>query len=378
MQVVMKKILYIRSGPYQVDTKSYNLQELGLAKAFYKLNIQCDVLYYHARKNYNETKTIDGIPITILWRHGIRLLRSGIYPSALRATFLKQYDAVICSEYSQIMSVLLLGKAKTYIYNGPYYSLFKLPFMEKIYDVLFCQYINKHSQKVFCKTRRAESYLNKKGIINTLVTGVGLDTSKFDNEKLPNDTTCGVLHRMAGHRNLLFIGSISKRKNVELLIRAFNIIKKSEDNNDVQLVLIGKGDSHYVEYCKSLLEPNSQNDVFWVPHIDNAQTKFVYKEADIFLLPSTKEIFGMVLLEAMYFSAPVIASNSAGAETLIENNKNGIIVSTFDAQDWAGQIEKALSDSQFRLKLSEYAHQTIIEKFMWNRIAKTMATNIYQ
>ncbi len=366
----MKHILYVRSGPYQVDPKSYNLQELGLAAAFYNVGIQCDVAYYNKSKNYDEVIDKNGVKIKILWRHGIRLLRSGVYPSLLKKNFLKQYDAVICSEYSQIMSVLFLKKAKTYIYNGPYYNLFKIPAMESFYDKLFCKNIDRYAKKVFCKTNMSAEYLHHKGINNTLVTGVGLDVERFEKEININPETQTVLDNMINHTNLLYIGSISKRKNVSLIIQAFNIV--SEKDSNVQLVLIGKGNPDYVSYCKSLASNKAKEHIVWVDHLENAQTKFVYEKANIFLLPSIQEIFGMVLLEAMYFGLPVISSHSAGADTLIQNNRNGIIVEEFDSNKWAKEILHLLENGQLRKKLGDAAHDTITTEFMWKNIAEKM------
>ena len=148
----MKRILYVRSGPYQLDLDSYNSQELGLATALNELGFSCDIMCYTSGKNRDEIIENSGVKIKVLWRKGIRLLRSGIYPMILKKSFLSEYDIVICSEYSQIMSVLLLWRHKNvYIYNGPYYNLFKIKFLEPIYDKLFCKYINKRAKKVFCK-----------------------------------------------------------------------------------------------------------------------------------------------------------------------------------------------------------------------------------
>ena len=123
-------ILIVRSGPYQVDVNAYNLQELGLAVALSKQGNNCSVLYYHKTQNKDETIVKDGHKINIFWRKGIRLLRSGIYPSVLKKEFLMQYDIVIASEYSQIMSLLIARKHKnTYVYNGIYYNLFKIHFL---------------------------------------------------------------------------------------------------------------------------------------------------------------------------------------------------------------------------------------------------------
>lgn len=369
----MKKILYIRSGPYQVDPKSYNLQEIGLAESFYRHGIECDILYYHKKNSFNQTLQKNGTGITILWRHGIRLLRSGIYPCIFNEGVLKQYDAIICSEYSQIMSVIMSQlHDNVYIYNGPYYNLFKIPMMEFIYDRLFCNMINSNVKKVFCKTQMSMRYLEGKGIRNCIVTGVGLDIEKFEKELNITGDTQELIDRMYGHRNILFVGSIIKRKNVELVIRAFVLLKQDVKYKDVQLVLVGNGDEHYLKYCKSLIPTELECDVVWKSRLENAQTKFVYEKCDVFLLPSTQEIFGMVLLEAMYFKAPVISSNSAGAETLIEDCKNGVIIRNFESKNWSEAIASLLLDEQRAKRYGEEAHKTISEKFMWNDIVKLM------
>ncbi|OYS90938.1 glycosyl transferase family 1, partial [Limosilactobacillus reuteri] len=128
-----RKILYVRSGPYKVNLNGYNLQEIGLGKAFCKKGYDFDILYY---SDENKIELIDTPQnnLRILWCKGIRLLRSGVYPKILKKEFLKKYDYIIVSEYSQIMAVLLSGlHSNVYVYNGPYYNLFKLKLIEPIY-----------------------------------------------------------------------------------------------------------------------------------------------------------------------------------------------------------------------------------------------------
>lgn len=351
----------------------YNLQELGLAVALYRLGYQCDVVYYHKKKNFDQKIEKDGVTINVLWRHGIRLLRSGVYPQILKKEFLEKYDFVICSEYSQIMSVLLCKKfSETFIYNGPYYNLFKFPFMESIYDKLFCKYINRSAKKILCKTKMAEEYIVSKGIMNTAVTGVGLDVDKFENEKEIKPETVSLLNKMKGYRNFLYIGSIIKRKNIELIIKSFIELKKKSGTVDIQLILIGKGDKRYTEFCKSLIPDDVKNQVIWCEFIENAQTKFVYQEAIALVLPSIQEIFGMVLLETMYFGTPAISSHSAGAETLIESGKNGLIIKGFEEKKWLDAMLRLSANSDEAKKLGSEAKVTIKSEFMWDGIAKKM------
>ncbi|MBS6396161.1 MAG: glycosyltransferase family 4 protein [Clostridiales bacterium] len=366
-------ILIIRSGPYQVDIDSYNLQELGLAAAFIKKGNNCDVMYYHKKKDSNQIVYKNGCKIEVLWRKGIRLLRSGIYPQVLKKDFLANYDAVIVSEYSQIMSHLVAQRhSNVYLYNGPYYNLFKLPFIEPIYDTIFCKKINSEMKTVYCKTQMAAEYIGKKGITNTVVVGVGLDTSKFDTEREILPETQNLLKKMEGKRTLLYVGSIIPRKNIDFLIKAFIELKKKDSYKDVQLVLVGRGDERYISKCKSLISDEIKNEVVWCKIIKNAQLKFVYQKAYAFLLPSIQEIFGMVLLEAMYFGLPVISSHSAGAGTLIQNGINGLIVEQFEVNEWKFAIESILDDYGYASELGEVATETIKRDYMWDSIAKKM------
>lgn len=371
------KVLYLRSGPYELNFNSYNLQEVGLGKAFCNAGYDFDIVYYSKNKNREQVIEVPENHLRILWRKGIKLLRSGVYPQILNKKFLNDYDIVIVSEYSQIMSVLLSKRHdNVFVYNGPYYNLFKIAFMEPIYDFLFCKNLNKRLRKTFCKTQMSKDYIAQKGITNSTVVGVGLDTAKFDEELSIKSETQILLNKMSGHRNLLYIGSIITRKNVELLIKAFVETKKHSNTEDVQLVLVGKGDKSYTEHCQSLVPEYLKNDVIWCEFVENAQTKFVYQAATAFMLPSIQEIFGMVLLEAMYFETPVISSHSAGAGTLIKSGENGIIVEEFDEHKWAQAILSLLEEPEKTKQLGKEASATIRNEFMWDGIAKKMLKEI--
>ena len=364
-------ILYIRSGPYELSFDGYNLQEVGLGKAFCKAGFNFDIIYYTKKSNRDQIIETPQNRLRILWRKGIKLLRSGIYPQVLKKSFLLSYNAVIVSEYSQIMSVLVANRhPNTYIYNGPYYNLFKIPQIEKIYDRLFCKYINNRVKKVFCKTHMANDYLIKKGITNGIVVGVGLDPDKFETEKDVMPETKKLINQMEGKRNLLYVGQIIPRKNIELLIKSFLIAKNTD--KDLQLVLVGSGKEEFKEKCKKIIPEEDKCSVIWCPFIKNAQLKFIYEKAIAFLLPSIQEIFGMVLLEAMYFGLPVISSHSAGADTLIEDGKNGFIVEDFEPGVWAEYISRILMEEDYKKEIGLLAKRTITTNFMWESIAKRM------
>ena len=366
------RILYVRCAPYVLNFDNYNLQEVGLGSAFCRKGYDFDLVYY-SKENKDQEIQIGNHKLTILWRKGFKLLRTGIYPYLLSKEFLNQYDIIVVSEYSQLMSHLI-GKRhpNVYLYNGPYYNLFKIPFVEPIYDALFCRKINCEMKKIFCKTQMAKEFIEQKGLTNAVVTGVGLDVAKFNAEKSVLPETQDLLDKMRGKRSLLYVGSIIPRKNTKLIVKAFVKLKKDTRNDNLQLVLVGKGDSAYIQKCRDIVPESLRKDVIWCPFIKNAQLQYVYKSACAFLLPSVQEIFGMVLLEAMYFGLPVVSSHSAGAGTLIQNNRNGLIVEQFSADEWTAAIQKLLEDREFAQNLGNEAKKTIIKDFMWDSIADKM------
>ncbi len=367
-----KRILYVRSAPYLLNFNNYNLQEVGLGKAFCRKGYDFDILYY-SKENRDQDVPLDGGKLRILWRKGLKLLRTGVYLPVMSKKFLAQYDLVIMSEYNQSMSVVVTWlHDNIYLYNGPYYNMFILPFMEPIYARLFGKRLNTKMKKVFCKTKMAAEYIGKRGITNTEVIGVGLDAEKFEVETEIKTDTQALLDKMSGKRNILYVGAISERKNTVLLLDAFAKLKKDPAHTDVQLVLVGNGSEAYAQKCKSL----PQDGVVWCNFIENAQLKFVYDTADIFTLPSSEEIFGMVLLEAMYFGTATVASHTAGAETLIQHEQTGLIVEDFLPETWASTLAKLLEDPQKIATLGENAKKSIRENFMWDGIAEKMLRHI--
>lgn len=370
------RILYVRSAPYELDIQKYNCQEMGLAKAFCEAGYDVDIVLYsrHPRDLAFEHA---GKQIRVLYKHGVRVLRSGIYPSVLKRAFLQQYEYVITSEYSQIMSVLTSKRCdKTYVYNGVYYNLFMLPFMEKIYDKLFKNILNNNVNTIFCKTKESKQYLRQKGLEHTAVVGVGLDIDAFKRPAPITSEVAELAEIMKAHPTMLSVGAISPRKNTKLIVAIFNRLKQDKKYQDLRLVLVGKGDARYTRACLNECDPAYRDDLIHIPTIDNAQLRYVYPNANVYISAATQEIFGMVLAESMYFGDPMVASNTAGARTLVVEDETGYIVDSDDLDEWAYNVSRILDDKDLQRSMSRQAHQRIIDNFMWSNVADRMLTHM--
>lgn len=365
----IKRVLYVRSGPYKVNLNSYNLQEVGFSKELCKRGIDCDILYYSDENKDEIVYEYEGKKVTVLWRKGIKLLRSGIYPQILKKEFMNRYDLVITTEYSQIMS-LLCSKYKpiTVLYNGPYYNLFKIPLMEKIYDFLFVKSINKNMDKIFTKSKIAQEYLENKGFSNIETLGVGLDINIFEKDIEINSKVKNIIQYMKNNKCILYVGSLDDRKNFRFTLKVFEKLNKIDSL--IKLVVIGKGKDDYVNKSFEIVDSITRKSIIHINQIDNKYLKYIYEESKVFLLPSKLEIFGMVLLEAMYFGVATISSVNGGSTTLIQNGKNGIVIEDFSEDKWVKEILKLLQNDNYRNNIGNNATRTIVEEFTWSKICE--------
>lgn len=382
-----KKVLYVRSAPYDLDINTYNIQEIGLGKAFCEIGYDFDFIAFKKSSPYRTEKFYDSGTNTARYieKPRIRVDRCGINLSICNEEFLKQYDIIICSEYFQIESYLISRKTKNaVIYSGPYYNLFLLKFFSYIYDAIFTKLIDRNVKCIFVKSKLAYSFLRNKGYTKLHTLGVALDTTRFDNENVIKPETQKLIDYMTANRCILYVGALSERKNLPFLLETYQKVLEKEP--DVKFIMIGKSvinpikklfgkeDSDYERECIAKMSQNVKEGIYRVQRIENPQLKFIYPLAKALLLPSKLEIFGMVLLEAMYFKCPVITSYNGGSATLIDGKETGLIVDRFDANLWAEAIEKYLNNPIYSERIRSNANILISEHYNWKNLANQIVS----
>ena len=383
----MSKILFVRSTPYDEDFNCYNVQGAGIARAFCKIGHDCDYLNFHKSKEEIITLCeIDGHFARAIFVKRIRLFRTGISFDTLKHDFLSQYDIVICREYNQIMTHLIAKRhPNTSMYSGPYWNMFMVPPFSLIYDALFTKKLNKELRCKFVKSQLAKEFLESKGYTELIDVGVGLDTTRFENV-VCSEKTKDLADYMRNNRCILYIGTLDSNKNIPFILEVFG--KVLEIAPDVKLLLIGKSqqsllnklrgksnESYYEELIKSIPSNVSQS-IIHVNRVDNQQLRYIYPLAKAFILPSIHEIFGMVMLEAMYFGAPVITSRNGGSSSLIKNELYGQTIKKYDSDIWAAGVLRYLEDEEYTLKVKDNCKTLIREHYTWETITSKMLSCI--
>ncbi len=368
------KILLVRSSSGYVDVRNalYNIQETGLARAFNKKGHQCDVVFWGGKKDqviemeYDEGKTFK-----VYYLKAYDILKNGVYKGLKELS--KNYDIVHCGGYDQINSWMLSKRIpeKLVVYNGSYYSDFNVGYNKKckVVDKLFLPRFKKNNIFFDTKSKLSAEFLKQRGLTNVYPVGVGIDIERLKaKELLESPLSDKVLSlKQSGKKIIMYVGRIEPRRNTLFLLDTFKAIYESD--RSARLLIVGRGEKEYKDKCfEHAKKIGIEDAIIYEEYIDQKYLPLVYSYADVFLLPTIYEIFGMVMLEAMYFGVPVVTTHNGGSDMLIENEKSGIIIDNFNADEWKDKIIRLLNDESMKNRIIENAKIKIENEFTWEAL----------
>lgn len=369
------RILIIKTSAGYVDVSNatYNLQETGLARAFNKAGHKCDVVYYGGDQSkivelpYDKNKNFK-----VYYIKAKNFLKNGIYSKELYK-LIEEYDIVHAGGYDQLESWILAKKCpdKLVIYNGTYYSDFNDSYNKKakIFDLLFLPRYKKYHITFDTKSNLSRDYLRKKGLIDVTSIGVGIDLEQLRAKEMKNSDLSKSIEeeKKNGFKIVTYIGRIEPRRNPIFILDVFK--KLSDKEKNVKLLIIGTGSKNDMdEFNNRIKKLNIGEKIIYKEKLEQSLLPKIYSLSDVFLLPTHYEIFGMVLLEAMYFNTPVITTYNGGSNMLIENDKSGIIIKDFNIDEWVNQIIRVLNDKDLKNYLCKNAKQKILNEYTWDKL----------
>lgn len=363
------KILIIRTFPDILNLDTYNVQEIGLAKALNAKGNSCDIVLFNGRQAdkkeiYRFYKGEREYQFNIYWLRGFNILKNGFMPSLKK--IIPFYDVIQVHEYDQITSWSFYTKQKkpTIIYHGPYYDAFAKGYNLKckLFDMFFLPRRNISNVVAVTKSKLAADFLQKKGFHKIITAGVGINIENM------GVSLAKKYSKQCDKKSLLYIGKLEERRNLFFLIEVFRELCKRE--NEVKLMIIGNGDREYKERLLDYIQDEiNTGSIVYKESIQQKELISYYNEAGVFLLPSYYEIFGMVLLEAMYLGVPVVSSINGGATTLIQDQYNGFLIKEFDKNQWADCIQKVIKDEDLYNKIRKNARRTIESSYTWDALS---------
>ena len=203
----------------------------------------------------------------------------------------------------------------------------------------------------------------------------GVDLERFS--PIPKELAKRRVGIAENHRNIVFAGRIEPLKGVDTLLKAIALIQQRQPEvvSDVCVAIIG-GDpwnGNPGDEMARLQELRKQLGVAETVTFLGAKNQDVlpnyYAAAEMVVMPSHYESFGMVALEAMAMGTPVIASEVGGLAFLVRDGRNGFLVPSRDPEALAERIFTLLQDDSCRVELGRQAREHALA-YDWPDIAR--------
>lgn len=358
-------------SPYittSINTECYQSQQINLAVELARLGLQVDIIT--ARRHPDEpacsslTEKINIYRLTIVAKSIEKFLRQPIMIGLWKQLKQGQYDYIQSSEdysFSTLSACIYAAVYQSHliIYQGIYdYASSKvLRVFTRLYDLLAGTILRRYYYAAVCKTKLASRYLQRKGYYKTKIIPVGVNTKLFFPPK----------QVVRKDFNLIAVGNLIPLKNYPFLLGVFSSL--AEIRSNVRLTIIGSGPER--ERIENFVLKNGLADKFQLlENVPNNQMRIYYGKADLLLLFSRVEIFGMVMLEAMACGCPVMTTPTAGALDVITNDVNGFIVSEMNPEKVADRINRIFGSPDSLKRTRMKAITTAKEKYSWQVIAK--------
>jgi phosphatidyl-myo-inositol alpha-mannosyltransferase len=165
-------------------------------------------------------------------------------------------------------------------------------------------------------------------------------------------------------KTILYIGRLEGRKGVNYLLRAFSVLAASRD--DVQLYVAGSGPDEAA--LRSFVKENDIPRVTFLGFISNEDKISYLHRADLFCAPAHKgESFGIVLLEAMAASCPIVAGDNKGYLSVMKSTGALSLVNPKDTIDFSRRLEIMIFNEDIRNVWLKWA-QPYVQQFDYPKI----------
>lgn len=215
--------------------------------------------------------------------------------------------------------------------------------------------------------------------VRQLVGEVRLETIPFGatvdvgTEPLPDSRTSGVLR-------LLFTGRLVERKGVRILLEALAMI---QDEPAVMLKVVGDGPlrSELQTYAGEL---GIASRVEFTGFVSSSELARHFRQCDAFVLPAVQDTkgdvegLGVVLIEALTYGKPVIASASGGIVDVVQDGQTGLLVPPGDVAALAAAVVKYRDNPELARSLAVAGRDFVAQKFSWPAIIDRLASLYHQ
>ena len=196
----------------------------------------------------------------------------------------------------------------------------------------------------------------------------GVDLERF--QALPRADSRARLGLPAAQKVLLFVGRIQRLKGLEILLRAFALL----GDLDARLMIVGgqRGTSQESREIGRLQHLAAKLGIdaraSFIGSVPHEQLPLYYSAADVTVMQSSYESFGLVAVESLACGTPVVATRVGGLTSIVRDGETGLLVPWRDARLFAERVRRLLEDDALQQGLASRARESVLG-YGWDRIA---------
>jgi len=262
------------------------------------------------------------------------------------------------SPFSYELSKIILEKGKNYIamLGGQHYTD----------NQMFREYY-KNANHILVHTHIQKQEMERLDLFK------GLDIRVF-----PLGVDCAIFKTMDKKPigpNLLYVGRIVEWKRIHLAIEAIQLLKEN-GFADARLRIIGpiSSENYYKSLKNMLIDKRLEKNVEYLGHKEHSELPGYFQEADLFTLPSDKETFGMVMIEAMACGTPVAGIDCPGGPAdVITHLENGLLSTP---ENYAVTILDYFKNSERAREIGKNAREKVIKEYSINATFEVLRESV--
>lgn len=242
--------------------------------------------------------------------------------------------------------------------------------------------ILEQANRIVATSSQEEEYLrtlvSHKGNIEIIPYGIDIDNFRI----IPKAEARAKLGLAANEQIVLYVGRFDPRKGIETLVRAC-AKSQAQTLGNLRLIIVGGSCPDRIDGLERkrieqiVQEVGLAEKTIFPGQLDHKILPLYYAAADVCVIPSHYEPFGLVAIEAMACGTPVVASDVGGLKFTVVPEQTGLLVPPQSTTAFAAAIDRILADEWWGKNLGVTASARVREYFSWTGIVSQLS-NLYQ
>lgn len=353
----------------QSHRKFYNTQDMGLGRALAEMGHTVD-MYSFIKGDTDETEVFS----EHLSMHYLHSKSFGFHSLHSCDFITSDVDGVICFSDNQMNFKRVAKRCREQgvvclPYVGALDSHNASAFKKAVLDLFASNMKYYRKMTVLAKTPNVKKQMETQKVQDIVVAPCCLDLTAVKQDYEQNDISVlrSELNLRPEHKVILYLARLIDEKHPLEMLDIFYELYQKDDS--YRMISIGKGELKEA-FEQKIRQLGLEEAVCRIESIPNDQVWKYYCMSDVMVNLNRVEIFGMAILEAMYYGCPVVARRAPGPEYILTDQKDGFLCD--NSEQIIANVERVCRDADFRGQIAEAAKKRIMQDFVWQSTAQIM------